>query len=423
MASEIIALGVLYFIGHLLTHLFDRVKIPDVLILIFFGILIGPVFGIVSTDDIGGAGRLFTAVALIVILFDGGLNLELLTVWRSARQAITLTLVFFFSTAAVIFCIMYFGFGYTPLASLATGFICGGTSSSVVIPMVGAMKVGREASAVLILESALTDVLCIVFTISVLQSLETGAFEVGKLFGNLISSFVLASIIGILGGFFWMNMIGRLRKYPNTQLSTFAFMFIIYGIAESLDYSGAIASLAFGIVLGNNRYFARRLSRVWSSVPDVTQTNVVTGAERVLYKEIVFLIKIFFFIYLGISIPFEQAYIVAIAMSITLALYIIRPVATKLIVRRRANAYDRTIISVMIPKGLAAAVLAGLPAQYGMIEGPDIQAITYNLVLISIVLTSVLIPLVEHTPIGRCYEFVLRSSHDTENTPEKPTSK
>ena len=57
----------------------------------------------------------------------------------------------------------------------------------------------------------------------------------------------------------------------------------------------------------------------------------------------------------------------------------------------------------MIPKGLAAAVLAGLPIQYGMVEGPDIQAITYHVVLASIITTSVLIPLIERTSLGRLY--------------------
>lgn len=412
MATAIIALGVLYFLGHVLTHVFDRTKIPDVLILIIFGIILGPVLGLITTEAIGGVGQLFTSMALIIILFEGGLDLELLNVWRSAKQAVRLTVSFFFITAAIIFCIMHYGFGYSTMAALVTGFICGGTSSAVVIPIVSAISVGKETSAILILESALTDVLCIVFTIGALQSIDDGAIDVGKIIGNLISSFVLASIIGILGGIMWMHFLDKIRSYSNTQFATFAFMFIVYGIAESLQFSGAIASLAFGIILGNYQYVVRTLNR-FKRLNMTTNASVVSDAEKKLYKEIVFLIKIFFFIYLGICIPFEHIHIVTIALSIVAALYLARPFATKLLVTRRASAYDRSIISVMVPKGLAAAVLATLPAQHGIgYEGDDIQAITYNIVLISIIVTSALIPLIERTPIGQLYNRALGPTAD-----------
>ena len=176
----IIAMGVLYFIGHLLTHFFDKAKVPDVLILIAFGMIIGPLLDIIKPDQLGAVGTVFTSVALIIILFEGGLNLELKSILRYMNQSIRITLSFFFITAAIITCIMHFLFGYTFLAGLITGFICGGTSSDVVIPMVNALKVGKEATTMLVLESALTDVLCIVFTIGVLHSADSGIIKIGR---------------------------------------------------------------------------------------------------------------------------------------------------------------------------------------------------------------------------------------------------
>ncbi len=399
MSSAIIALGLLYFIGHLLTHFFKRTKVPDVLILIIFGILVGPVFHFVDPQSIGVAGNLFTTIALIVILFEGGLGLEVSTLIRSAAQAFKLTTIFFVATAATIFSILYFGFEYSPMASALTGFICGGTSSAVVIPLIGALKTGKEASTILIIESALTDVLCIVFTLGVLRSYDSGDFEIGKIIGSLISSLVLASVIGILGGLVWLRLLNWVRTEVNTQFATFAFMFIVYGVAELLHFSGPIAALAFGIILGNNHLVIKQIGKV-SDAFNVDNVGIISDAEKKLYKEIVFLLKIFFFIYIGISIPVEQMFIVAIAATIVIAIYILRPFATKILVRHRITPYDNMIISIMVPKGLAAAVLAGLPQQYGMIEGADIQAITYYIVLLSIVFTSVLIPLAEKTRIG-----------------------
>ncbi|MCF0190374.1 MAG: cation:proton antiporter [Marinilabiliaceae bacterium] len=406
MTSAIIAIGILYFIGHVLTHFFDKAKVPDVLILIIFGILVGPVFGLVNPEMIGVAGQLFTSIALIVILFEGGLGLSLTNLVSSAKQATVLTTSFFGITTLIVFVIMKYGFDFSSMASLLTGFICAGTSSAVVIPMVNALKVGKEATTVLILESALTDVLCIVFTIGVLQSIKSGNFEIGKIIGSLISSLVLASVIGIAGGVFWLRVIDKIRKNENTQFATFFFMFLLYGLAEMLDFSGAIASLAFGIVLGNNYLVGHSMGKITGNVVSV---GAVSEVEKMLYREIVFLTKIFFFTYLGISIPFTNVEFIMIALSIVAVVYIARPMATKFLVNRGVNAFDKTIISVMVPKGLAAAVLAGLPGQYEMVEAPSIQAVTYNIILFSIVLTSILIPLIEKTPVGNMFKAFMNT--------------
>ena len=56
---------------------------PDVLPLIFIGILIGPLFGILSPDDFGYVGPLLSAVALVLMLFEGGSHLTLDTLKTS----------------------------------------------------------------------------------------------------------------------------------------------------------------------------------------------------------------------------------------------------------------------------------------------------------------------------------------------------
>jgi NhaP-type Na+/H+ or K+/H+ antiporter len=68
---------------------------------------------------------------------------------------------------------------------------------------------------------------------------------------------------------------------------------------------------------------------------------------------------------------------------------------------------DATLFSVVIPKGLAAAVLASVPLQHGVSGGEYIQNLTYAVVMFSIVLTSILIFLVDKTNIGGIYHFLL----------------
>ncbi|MBA7656817.1 hypothetical protein ES703_64744 [subsurface metagenome] len=63
-------------------------------------------------------------------------------------------------------------------------------------------------------------------------------------------------------------------------------------------------------------------------------------------------------------------------------------------------------MSVMVPKGLAAAVLASIPAQEGMAGGEFIRDVTYIVILSSIVATSVMIPLLEKTRLSNVYENI-----------------
>lgn len=397
MESIILATGFIYFVGHLLTHFFERSKVPDVLMLILFGIVVGPLTGIMTVDRIGSAGYLFTQFALIIILFQGGLDIEIGNLVRSARQSVIMTTAFFGLSAAAIWAVMRFGFDYSPMAAAVTGFICGGTSSAVVIPLLRMIRASKKAGAMLVIESALTDVLCIVFTIGALQSITSGEFKVGRIVYTLVTSLVIASAIGLVGGVFWLKVINWVRGFSNTRFATCFFMFVIYGVAEIGGFSGAIAALAFGIVMGNARMVSHRLSRIYE---DSYPTGVISDAEKGLYEELAFLVKIFFFIYLGISIPFESSGVMAVAISIVAALFAMRPFCAMFLTGRQMTPHDKSITAVMLPKGLAAAVLAGLPGQYGMIEGPDIQAITYHVVLDSIIVTSILIPLVERTHLG-----------------------
>ena len=72
----VIALGLLIFFSHAFNELFDRTKVPNVLLLLLIGIIVGPIGGIVSKDFFGQLGNVFTTITLIVILFESGVGLR-----------------------------------------------------------------------------------------------------------------------------------------------------------------------------------------------------------------------------------------------------------------------------------------------------------------------------------------------------------
>lgn len=320
MGTALIFLGVLVFSAHLFSMIFSKKKIPDVLLLLLIGVLIGPVLKLVSPSDFGSMGGVFTSVTLVVILFEGGTGISLSDLRDSWRSTIKLTVSSFIVAAVSVFAICH-SFGMDILNSIITGCILAGTSSAVVIPLAQQLQLGSQTRTTLILESAVTDVLCIVFAFAFIDAKLMGSgLNVGKVAGNVIASFVLATLLGFVGAMVWASLLQKIRRLRNSMFLTPAYLFIIYGLAEVLGYSGAIASLAFGITIANMEYFNFKFIEKYQKDKNLK----LNENEKSFISEIGFVLKTFFFVYIGLSIPFSDAKCLMIGGLITIALFVVR---------------------------------------------------------------------------------------------------
>lgn len=405
-ASLVIFIGLLIFVSHLFTGIFERRGIPDVLLLMIIGIVVGPVFGFVTPESFGIVTGIFTTITLVFILFQGGLDLRIETLKSSIRGTSLLTVLNFAATTVVVGCIGWLLIGMEPIPAFILGAILGGTSSAVVIPLVKQLKMKDDSRTILVLESALSDVLCIVFVLALIQAYNSEGIQVGVVIGSILSSFVLASIIGIASALVWSVLLGKVRTIQNSMFTTPAFVFVIYGLAEQLGFSGAIAALAFGVSLANIDLFKFRFVSRFRSEGLLTFNDT----EKQFFSEIVFLLKTFFFVFIGISIQFSNGWAMLLGIFITLIIYIIRIPTVKYAIYEPLPTVDLTIMATMVPKGLAAAVLANLPLQNNIPGGEMIRDLTYAVILTSIVLTSILIPLLNRVPaISAFYGLILRT--------------
>lgn len=387
MSTTILIIGLLVFFAHFLSLQFSRTNIPDVLVLMILGIVIGPLLGIVAPADFGKIGSLIATIALVVILFESGTSLDLNVLGKSLATTGWLSFACFILTFVVVTAVGVLTLQLDPLPAILLGVTVGGTSSAVVIPMVNALKLGEKATTVLVLESALTDVLCIVGVFALLQVYTQDDVAPGRLVGSVLAALIFAAVIGFIGGIGWLLVLGKVRDFPNTISSTLAYVFIVYGATEGLGFSGAIAALALGITLTNFEKFGlNRIQQLDRQLEPLNQTDIT------FYREAVFLLKTYFFIYLGISIHFGAINITLVALSMVLLIYALRLLLTRIIFRHSEfTLRDTAITSMMAPKGLAAAVLAALPLQYGVVGGEIIRDVTYMVVLISITLTALLV--------------------------------
>lgn len=399
VAPVIVFVGVLIFVAHFFTGLFSKTKIPDVLLLIIIGLLIGPLFNIVNTRDFGSVGPVFTTITLVVILFEGGIGLDLRVLKSSFRSTITLTIFTFILSMSAVALISYYYTGLDLTKSFMLGAIVGSISPAVIIPFLKQLQMSKEGRTVIIMESALSDVISIVITFAFIETLRLGSISPGHMVGRIISSFFLASIIGFVGGVSWSILLNKLRTIQNSIFTTPAFVFVIFGITEMIGYSGAIAALSFGISIGNIELF--NLSFLKKYIPH--EPISLNETEKIFFSEVVFLLKTFFFVYMGLCIKFSDIWSLAFGFFITCIIFIIRIPVVRLSINKTFLKYDVSLMSVMIPKGLAAAVLASIPIQSGIAGGELIQNITYSVVFISILITSVMVFLIQKTKISSLY--------------------
>ena len=418
MSIIILVLGLTVFIAHFLVYLFKKTGIPDVLILMMAGIVLGPITGVVSPDAFGQVGKVMTTIALIVILFESGVNLRLSTLFSALGQTMIITLVTFVFTAGVVALIMHLAGGLSWPLSFMTGAILGGTSSAVVIPLVNGLNMAQKPGTVLNLESGITDVLCILVAVGIANAAQPtsgGDIDNMAIGTSILLSFGGALLLGVGAGLSWDLKMGRIRMVPNTIFTTVAYVFVIYGTAEYLQVSGAIASLAFGITIAN---VERIRLNVGNAVFEVAE---VAAIDRAVFSEAVFLLKTFFFIYLGMSLQFKNITSVVLALLIIAPVYFGRFFIIRGLASRSYTQRDASLMTVMVPKGLAAAVLAMLPADYGFPED-EANLVLYTVfmvVLISIVLTAIMVILLEKSDLRNLYYRVF-STFAAEAAPAVP---
>ena len=405
-ALLILTLGTLVFAAHWFAEIFSKKRIPDVLMLMFIGIVIGPLLKLVDADKLSTIGNVFGQLTLVTLLFESGTELSFKTLADSIKNTVTLTIVNFIGTFVAIGILGWLVLGMDPGISFMLGAALGGSSSAVAIPLVKQISIGEKSKTILILESAFSAILCIVVALAIFESYKYGEFRIGIIFGQVFSSFLLASLIGLLGSIFWSMVLDKVRTINNSIFTTPAFVFIIYGINEILGYSGIISALAFGIGLANMDMIHHR----WLKKFTKRKPTLLNPMEKTLFSELVFLMKTFFFVYVGISIKFDSLISLLIGLGISVILILIRIPIVRISLPSDINNVsnkDRAFLSMMIPRGLAAAVLATMISQSGLAGSDGVSNIVFSVIFFSIIFTSVLVPFLEKSDKFRSFYIKL----------------
>ena len=389
VSTAIIALGCLIFLSHIFNALFERTKIPSIIFLICIGIFVGPVIMHWTVpSDLGSFGNVFTTITFIVILFESGTHLNIYDIKKSIGRATALTVSCFTVNLIIASALIFLLTDLEIISSMFIGAVVSDTSVAVVVPIVKQLKLGEKTTTILSLESAFSSVLCLIVSLAIFETMQSGEVYIISIIVNMIVSFAVASIFGAVVGFVWAIFKNRvLKNIENMMFTSFALAFMIYGICDELNLNGGTAILAYGVVVGNINYFSQsKILKKFTS----DEKLILDETHRTFFSEIGFVLQTYFFVYVGISLKFSDINLFVVSMIVSVSFFIGRRLVTKLFFSRETSKFEREIISLMTPKGLVTAVMASLPLQYGLANGNEIQGIVYYIVLISILLCSFL---------------------------------
>jgi len=401
----LLAAGVVIFLGVAGEAFFKKTGIPDVAFLMVLGVIIGPVLGIIQAETVIQVVPYFAALALIIIMFDGGLNLDIKHVVKTAHFSFTLAILGFILSVIIISVATHYALGWMWLESILLGSIVGGSSSAIVFGLVRNIKISEETKSMLSFESALTDILATIIAFILFEAVLLGHFDLQTLEETLGRAIVVGLVLGFGVGIPWMYVSTKLGNAQHAYMLTLGILFVLFFLANSLGESGALTALVFGLMLGNKNHLARILR---FKLPRIE-------ADDPTHNQLTFLVRSFFFVFVGLMASFGKIEYVIFGILVTVAVYFGRSFIGKITLTKRFSKLDRSVTNSMIPRGLAAAVLATYPVTMGLSNAEAYTEIIFFIILSSVIITTIGLGKSKKIPPPESVEggFVKKKSDDS----------
>lgn len=381
-AAVILAIG---FTGNML---FRRTGFPEILFLVFFGMVLGPLLGVFKQESLIPILPYLSTLAFMMILFNGGLDLNLRQlISQSTRATILAVTYFIFVTLAVTLFARFF-FEMDWILAMMFGPMIAGTSSVVIIPLVNRIGVNPDTATTLAVESAITDILNVIFLFVLLDLQIGGVFDIRQAGTDLVSRFSVGIVLGLILGMVWLRILYATRNEEFTYISTLATLIGGFQLSESLGGSGVLTALVLGVIMGND-------ADVLRVFPLRIKLQLLEETKRFIFRfqgEMAFLMRSFFFVFLGLiynpTIAVSTPILLAsfIMLGINLAL---RYIAATLATFRSQMSMDKATITVMSGQGLAHAALSLVPLQFGLPNAFVYVAVVINVIILTNIVTSV----------------------------------
>lgn len=362
----------------------DRLKLPAILPLLILGVLAGPnlwaLFGVeggglIDPDSLGHGLEVFIHLGIAIILFEGGLSLNLRRfrqVGGPVRNLLTVGVVVTGIGSAWLFREVT---GQPWAAAALFGAIVTVTGPTVIVPLLRHMVLPRKLATILVSEGLIVDPIGAVLAYMVLQAIERPGMPLGPLVTELFTLTLVGSAFGITAAFVARGVArSRWTGGELNNLAILAVLMVCFLLSEhQAPQSGIIAAMVMGFAMSG------------SNIPDLAQLKVFKGQLTVL------LISVLFILLAG---QLDLRAILALGTNGLLVvgglILLVRPAAVMASVRSgQVDWRGRVVLGLTAPRGVVAAGVASLAArrldQGGVDGGGTIEGAVYLTILVTVI--------------------------------------
>ncbi|MBV6659024.1 MAG: sodium:proton antiporter [Devosiaceae bacterium] len=356
-----------------------RTQIPAIVLLLLAGLLAGPATGLVNpAGDFGDLLKPFVALAVAIILFEGGMTLNFAEI-RGTAKAVRRIIIFAAPLVWVLGSLAahYIGGLSWPSAIVFSGIMVV-TGPTVIMPLLRQAKLPSRTASVLRWEAIVVDPIGALFAVIAFEVVV--ALSSGDPASAIALQVLLALLVGVIGGFLLTRLLaiafarGLVPDYLKAPILLVA---VLAGYAATdavLAEAGLVTMTVMGIVLANAKL---------ASFTDLRR-----------FKEIMTVILVSgLFIVLTASITVadiaslswrDGAYLVVL-------LFVVRPVAILLAtIGTELSLRERLLVGWIAPRGVVAVAVSGLFAgtlvQVGIEDGARLAPLAFLVVLVTVIL-------------------------------------
>jgi len=382
----LLAAGVVLAAGILSGFAAQKLKVPDVVVLLLVGIGIGPAaLGLVDIKADSALNQLILIFGSSYILFDGGASLRfevLKRVWISITVLATLGVLV---TAVITAAAAYYLLQLPWIVALLLGMAIASTDPATLVPIFRQVKIRDRVAQTVMSESAFNDATGAIGTFAVLAIAAGGEFVPGAALGELVKQAGIGMVLGGVLGYAAALLIAHEKFSFLVEYAPVITLMAVIGAylgADGMQASGFMAVFVFGMVLGNKEFFGFRME---------------PGEARRLDEYVLttaFVMRSFIFILLGAQVDFAlmNQHLVGGVLVVVIFMLVARPVAVFLCAApdRRAKWTLPELVFMCWTRetGVIPAALAGLLVGMNAPGAQVIASVTFIAILMTILIQA-----------------------------------
>ena len=383
----LLVFGIILALGTAGAVLAQKLKMPDVVVFLIIGTLLGPaVSGAIDIKADSALNQLVLIFGSCYILFDGGASLRIKVLKEVWITIFILATVGVLVTAAITGLAAYCLLGVPVIVALLLGATIASTDPATLVPIFRQVKVKDRVAQTVMSESAFNDATGAILTFAVLAvAMGKGEFSVSTALLDLLKQASFGLIAGVILGYLAAMLIAH-EKYGFLQeYAPLVSMMAVIGAylsADGLQASGFMAVFVFGIMIGNKDMFGFSMEEgEQEKLDDYVMT---TGL----------IMRMFIFILLGTQVDFAlmNKYLFGGVAVVAVFMLVARPVTVFLcaLPDRRANWTLKELLFMCWTRetGVIPAALAGLLMGVGAPEAKLIASVTFLAVLMTILIQA-----------------------------------